>query len=229
MANSAVFLLSIPYNDQIYRAVESASSFMLNMIDHYDYGGIFVGMGIESMGIPLPSELIMPYGGYLAYMGHLNFIAVVLIATLACLAGSLITYSISYYGGAPLFEKYGKYVGIRKIELDAAQQWFRKYGETTIFFSRMIPGIRAYSSIPAGIFKMDVKKFSIYTFLGSLPWNFGLAYAGVYLGANWKTIESAYNDATTAMLALLIGATAFLLYKYKVKKTKILAEHKDHL
>jgi len=166
MTNLAVFLLSIPYHDQIYRAVESASSFMLNVIDQYDYSGIFVGMGIESIGIPLPSELIMPYGGYLAYMGHLNFIAVVLIATLACLAGSLITYSISYYGGAPLFEKYGKYVGIRKSELDAAQQWFHKYGDTTIFFSRMIPGIRAYSSIPAGIFKWMLKSSQFTRFWG---------------------------------------------------------------
>lgn len=89
MTNLAVFLLSIPYHDQIYRAVESASSSMLNVIDQYDYSGIFVGMGIESIGIPLPSELIMPYGGYLAYMGHLNFIAVVLIATLVCLEGRL--------------------------------------------------------------------------------------------------------------------------------------------
>ncbi len=91
-----------------------------------------------------------------------------------------------------------------KRELDAAQRWFDKYGQATVFFSRMIPGIRAYSSIPAGIFKMDIKKFSIYTFLGSLPWNFGLAYSGVYLGANWRAIESSYNHATTVILALLV-------------------------
>jgi membrane protein DedA with SNARE-associated domain len=228
MTNLAAFSLSIPYQDQIYRAIESASGFILNVIDHYDYSGIFIGMGIESIGIPLPSELIMPYGGYLAYIGHLNFITVVLIGTLACLAGSLVTYGLSYYGGAPLFEKYGRYVGIRKRELDVAQRWFDKYGQATVFFSRMIPGIRAYSSIPAGIFKMDIKKFSIYTFLGSLPWNIGLAYAGVYLGANWRAIESSYNRATIVILALLVSATMFLLYKYKIKKVKTLTEQDGH-
>ncbi len=228
MTNLATFLLSLPQQDQIYHALEGASGFILNVIDQYDYSGIFIGMGIESIGIPLPSELIMPYGGYLAYIGHLNFITVVLIGTLACLAGSLVTYGISYYGGAPLFEKYGRYAGISKRELDAAQHWFNKYGQVTVFFSRMIPGIRAYSSIPAGIFKMDVKKFSIYTFLGSLPWNFGLAYTGVWFGANWRVVESSYNLAVTVILALLIGATTFLLYKYKIKKVTTLAGQDGH-
>ncbi|MGZ4915906.1 MAG: DedA family protein [Halobacteriota archaeon] len=187
--------------DQLYSFLVQVSTYILGVIDMYGYYGIFVGMTIESMGIPLPSEIILPYGGYLAYLGHLNFFAVTLTGTFACLVGSLVTYFIAFYGGNYLFERYGKYVGMTKRELNVAQAWFNRYGEISVFISRMIPGVRAYSSIPAGICRMDVKKFSVYTFLGSLPWNLMLVFAGYYLGANWQSIAAAYYYIVVIVLA----------------------------
>ncbi len=210
-ASSLLILGSIV--DQLYSFLVQVSTYILGVIDAYGYFGIFVGMTIESIGIPLPSEIILPYGGYLAYLGDLNFVIVTFIGTLACVVGSLITYSIAYYGGNYLFERYGKYVGITKRELNVAYRWFDRYGEVSVFISRMIPGVRAYSSIPAGICRMDVKKFSVYTFLGSLPWNFALALAGYYLGANWQSISGAYYYLVAIILAGLLCAGIWLVLR----------------
>ncbi|MGZ4947219.1 MAG: DedA family protein [Halobacteriota archaeon] len=206
--------------EQLYSFLIQVSTYILNVIDTYGYYGILVGMTIESMGIPLPSEIILPYGGYLAYLGHLNFFAVTLTGTLACVVGSLFTYFIAFYGGNYLFERYGKYVGITKRELNVANAWFDRYGEISVFISRMIPGVRAYSSIPAGICRMDVKKFSVYTFLGSLPWNLALVFAGYYLGANWQSISAAYYYFVIIVLVVLlcVGIGFVLLKRAKTRE-----------
>jgi membrane protein DedA with SNARE-associated domain len=172
-------------------------------------------MTIESIGIPLPSEIILPYAGYLAYVGHLNLLGVILVGTLACLTGSLITYFIAFFGGNYLFERYGKYVGITQRELRLTNEWFDKYGEISVFVSRMVPGVRAYSSIPAGMYRMNVKKFAVYTFLGSLPWNAILAFVGFYLGANWKAIASAYYSIAAAVLLILAAAILVLVLRFR--------------
>ncbi len=203
--------------DQLYGFLIQVSTYILGVIDTYGYFGIFVGMTIESIGVPLPSEIILPYGGYLAYLGHLEFLLVTLVGTFACLAGSLVTYSIAFYGGNYLFERYGKYVGITKRELNVANVWFERYGEVFVFVSRMIPGIRAYSSIPAGICRMDVKKFSAYTFVGSLPWNFALVFAGYYLGASWQSISGAYYYLVAIILACLLCVGIALVLRKRVK------------
>ncbi len=204
--------------DQLYSFLIQVSTFILGVIDTYGYYGIFIGMTIESVGIPLPSEIILPYGGYLAYLGDLNFLVVILTGTFACLVGSLITYFIAFYGGNYLFERYGKYIGITTRELNVAHAWFDRHGEVSVLISRMVPGVRAYSSIPAGVCRMDVKKFSIYTFLGSLPWNFALALAGYYLGANWQSISAAYYYLVAIVLiGLLCTGIGFLLLRKRVK------------
>lgn len=145
--------------EQLYDLLLQVSSYVLGVIDAYGFAGIFAGMVIESIGIPLPSEIILPYGGYLAYLGRSNFWGVVIVGTFACLVGSLVTYFIALYGGNYLFERYGKYVGITERELHLANDWFDKYGEISVFVSRMVPGVRAYSSIPAGICRMDLRSF----------------------------------------------------------------------
>ncbi len=218
----AQLLAQGPIVDQLSSFLVQVSTFVLGVIDTYGYYGIFVGMTIESVGIPLPSELILPYGGYLAYLGHLNFIAVILVGTLACLVGSLITYSVSLYGGNYLFERYGVYIGMTKRELNLAQAWFDRYGEIFVFTSRMIPGVRAYSSIPAGICHMNILKFSVYTFLGSLPWNFALALAGYYLGANWQSISAVYYYAVAVVLIglLCVGIGYVLLKRSRTRRSQ---------
>jgi len=204
--------------DQLYEFVTQVSAFVLGAIDAFGYYGIFVGMTIESVGIPLPSEIILPYGGYLAYLGHLNFFAVVIVGTFACLVGSLCTYFVALHGGNYLFERYGKYIGVTRRELNIANTWFDKYGDISVFASRMVPGVRAYASIPAGICRMDIKKFAIYTFAGSLPWNLGLAVAGFYLGANWASISSAYYNVAGAALIMLTIVVALLVLRSRSVK-----------
>ncbi len=203
--------------DQIFNFLVQVSTYVLNIIDTYGYYGIFIGMTIESIGIPLPSELILPYGGYLAYLGHLNFLIVTLVGTFACLVGSLITYSVALYGGTYLFERYGKYMGITQRELNVANEWFDRYGEISVFISRMIPGVRAYSSIPAGICRMNVKKFAVYTFFGSLPWNLALAFAGYYLGANWQSIGAAYSYFVVIVLVCMLCIGMWWVLRKRVK------------
>lgn len=121
--------------DELYSFLAQVSSFVLSAIDAYGCYGIFVGMSIESVGMPLPSEIILPYAGYLAYLGNLNFLAVVLVGTSACLTGSLVTYFIAFFGGNYLFERYGKYLGTTHRELRVTNEWFDKYGEISVFVS----------------------------------------------------------------------------------------------
>ncbi len=208
--------------DQLYSLLVQVSNFVLGVIDTYGYLGIFVGMTIESIGIPLPSEVILPYGGYLVYLGHLNFLIVVLTGTLACLVGSLITYFIAFYGGNYLFERYGRYVGITKRELNIGYAWFERYGEVSVFVSRMVPGIRSFLSIPAGIYHMDIKKFSAYTFLGSLPWNLVLVAAGYYLGANWQRISAAYYYLVAIIVVGLICVGVWLVLRSRTNTRRLL-------
>jgi membrane protein DedA with SNARE-associated domain len=120
--------------DQLYNWLLQISSYILGVIDANEYAGIFIGMVIENIGIPLPSEIILPYAGYLAYLGRFNFWVVVIVSTFASLVGSLITYFIAFFGGNYFFERYGKYVGITERELHLANEWFEKYGEIFVFF-----------------------------------------------------------------------------------------------
>lgn len=189
--------------------LEALSSFAISAIEQLGYVGIFVGMTIESIGVPLPSEIIMPFAGYVVWEGKLTLIGITVAGTLGCLVGSLIAYGIGAFGGRPLLERYGKYVLIRPQELDRAEQWFEKYGEGAVFVSRLLPVVRAFISYPAGIVRMDVKKFSLYTVLGSLPWCFALAYVGVALGPHWEDIVGQLRYLN---IAVVLGAIALMVY-----------------
>jgi len=192
---------------------ETLSNFVIAVIEQLGYGGVFVGMTLESTGLPLPSEIIMAFAGYVVWEGQLTLLGITLAGTLGCLTGSLIAYGIGAYGGRPLLERYGKYVLIRKSELDRGEQWFAKHGESAVFISRLLPVVRTYISFPAGIVRMDVRKFSVYTFLGSLPFCFAFAYAGVALGPHWHSITRLsryFNVAVIVALAVLVG---YLIYR----------------
>jgi membrane protein DedA with SNARE-associated domain len=192
---------------------ETLSNFVIAVIEQLGYGGVFVGMTLESTGLPLPSEIIMAFAGYVVWEGQLTLLGITLAGTLGCLTGSLIAYGIGAYGGRPLLERYGKYVLIRKNELDRGEQWFAKHGESAVFISRLLPVVRTYISFPAGIVRMDVRKFSVYTFLGSLPFCFAFAYAGVALGPHWHSITRLsryFNVAVIVALAVLVG---YLIYR----------------
>jgi membrane protein DedA with SNARE-associated domain len=169
----------------IARIIELLSVFIVATISKLGYAGIVVLMAIESACIPLPSEIIMPFSGYLVYAGRFNLWAVGAAGAFGCVVGSLLAYWVGMYGGRPLIEKYGRYILISRHDLDLADRWFDRSGEVIVFASRLLPVIRTFIAFPAGVARMNLKKFVIYTFMGSLPWCLGLAYAGQKLGEQW--------------------------------------------
>ena len=171
----------------VARIIELLSAFIVATISALGYGGIILLMAIESACIPLPSEIIMPFSGYLVYTGELNLWIVSVAGAIGCVLGSLVAYWVGMHGGRPFIEKYGRYVLISHHDLDLADRWFDRFGEVIVFASRLLPVIRTFIAFPAGVSRMNLKKFVIYTFLGSLPWCLGLAYVGQKLGEQWDT------------------------------------------
>ena len=171
----------------VARIIELLSAFIVATISALGYGGIILLMAIESACIPLPSEIIMPFSGYLVYTGELNLWLVSVAGAIGCVLGSLVAYWVGMHGGRPFIEKYGRYVLISHHDLDLADRWFDRFGEVIVFASRLLPVIRTFIAFPAGVSRMNLKKFVVYTFLGSLPWCLGLAYVGQKLGEQWDT------------------------------------------
>ncbi|MFA6254947.1 MAG: DedA family protein [Patescibacteria group bacterium] len=194
--------------------IDILASIVTATINLIGYPGIFFLMLVESCGIPMPSEVIMPFSGFLVAAGKLNFWAVVLVGTIGNLVGSLLAYLIGFKGGRPLIEKYGKYLLISKHDLDLADYWFSHYGQLTVFFGRLLPVVRTYISFPAGIAKMDLKKFSFYTFIGAFPWCVLFAWLGVKMGDNWELIRQKLHNFDLAILILVILAIALYIWRH---------------
>lgn len=189
------------------------SNTLLNLFTTYGYLGIFLAMAIESCCIPLPSELIMPLAGFLAFQNRLNLAGDTLAGALGCVAGSMIAYWIGATGGRALLLKYGRFVLISHHDADRADEFFARHGDITIFLTRLMPIVRTFISLPAGIARMDFRKFVVFTFLGSLPWCFILAYAGYKLGEHWRDVGSTlhkYDALVVVIVVILVGL--FLYY-----------------
>ena len=167
--------------------------FVRHVYDLLNWPGVVVLMAIESACIPLPSEVVMPLSGWMLIkergLGALYTLTAGFYGALGCTIGSLVAYWVGARGGRPLLERYGKYVLITRHDLDRADRWFERYGELTIFFSRLLPVVRTFISFPAGVAKMHLGKFVIYTFVGSFPWCLGLAFGGYQLGEHWEQIR----------------------------------------
>jgi membrane protein DedA with SNARE-associated domain len=161
--------------------------FIIATISASGYAGVALLMGIESACIPLPSEIIMPFAGYLVFIGRFNLFLVATAGAIGCNLGSVAAYWIGAYGGRPAVERFGRYVLLSTHDLDRTTRFFQKYGSITVFVARLLPVVRTFIALPAGIAKMPQLKFHIYTFLGSWPWCFVLAYAGMKLGQGWET------------------------------------------
>jgi membrane protein DedA with SNARE-associated domain len=187
------------------------SAFVIATISTLGYGGVVLMMGIESACIPLPSEVIMPFSGYLVSTGRFNLQLVAIAGALGCLLGSYVAYFAGMYGGRPFLERYGRYVLIPRHELDIADRFFARWGSPAVFFSRLLPVIRTFIALPAGIARMDLWRFSIYTLLGSYPWCLALAYAGMKLGQHWRDAAPYFHRFDTAIgVVIVVGAVAFL-------------------
>jgi membrane protein DedA with SNARE-associated domain len=170
----------------IGRIIEFLSWLIILTISTLGYSGIVLLMAIESACIPLPSEIIMPFAGSLVATHEMNLWLVAVAGAVGCVLGSLVAYWVGSRGGRPLIEKYGRYVLVSPHDLDLADRWFANYGEIIVFVSRLLPAIRTFIAFPAGVARMNLKRFVIYTFAGSLPWCLGLAYVGQLLGEKWN-------------------------------------------
>jgi membrane protein DedA with SNARE-associated domain len=185
----------------------------LTLTETFGYWGIYVGMIIESSCIPLPSEAILLFSGFMVASGMLSFWIVVTAGVLGNLTGSILTYWIGASGGRSLLEKYGRYVLINAQHMEKADRWFNRYGDWTVFFTRNLPVIRTFISLPAGITRMNFPKFFIYTFIGCIPWNIALTFLGFKLGKNWHSIEPYFRPVSYVILAALIAGAAWFFYK----------------
>jgi membrane protein DedA with SNARE-associated domain len=203
----------------IIQLFDFITNFIIQVIKSTGYVGLFLLMAAESCGVPAPSTIVMPFSGFLVAMGKMNFWLVAITGTFANLSGSLLAYYISLKGGRPLLEKYGKYILIAKHDLDEADKWFAKYGEAAVFTSRLLPVIRTYISFPAGVAKMDVKKFLFYSFWGILPWNIAFTFIGIKLENNWEAVRGIV-DKFGAIIIILVFLAAGLYIRRHIKKRK---------
>jgi membrane protein DedA with SNARE-associated domain len=195
----------------IAKIIEFLSGIIVATISLLGYSGIVLLMAIESACIPLPSEIIMPFSGYLVSTGQMNLWLVGLAGAVGCVLGSLVAYWAGSKGGRPLIEKYGRYVLVSRHDLDLADRWFANYGEIIVFVSRLLPAVRTFISFPAGVARMNLKRFVFYTFTGSLPWCLGLAYVGQKLGEKWNqddTLKTWFHrfDFVIGIIGVLLAA-----------------------
>jgi len=188
--------------------------FIKSIIGATGYAGIAILMGIESACIPLPSELIMPFAGYLVFEGSMNLFWVATAGAIGCNLGSLVAYEVGHYGGRPLVERYGRWILMGRRELDWADRFFARWGHAAVFVARLLPVIRTFIALPAGIARMPRAKFHIYTFLGSWPWCFVLAYAGLKLGANWRSIGKYFHQMDAVIGVLLVAGLVWFVWSH---------------
>jgi membrane protein DedA with SNARE-associated domain len=194
---------------------------IITTINRVGYVGIFLLMSAESCGIPMPSEVIMPFSGFLVSSGKFMFWQVVIAGTLGNLFGSLLGYFIGLKGGRVIIEKYGKYILISRHDLNMADKWFAGHGELTVLIGRLLPVVRTYISFPAGIAKMNLKKFIVYTSLGAFPWAILFAWLGVKMGNHWNLIQKTLHDFDLVIAALiLVFIMLYILRHLKLSKQK---------
>jgi len=187
--------------------------FVVELVSGLGYFGVFVAMAIESACIPLPSEVILPFTGYMVYLGHFDFWLATLAATLGNLFGGLVAYYIGVWGGRPFIQRYGPYFLIKEKELRWTEDLFRKHGEVTVLVGRMLPVIRTFISLPAGIAKMNPLKMVLYTVLGAFPWCMFLIIVGEKLGANWNALKPLFHRLDVLIGLGILGGVGYFLYK----------------
>ncbi len=195
--------------------MEQFMQVFLEFIDVWGYLAVAVLMGLENACIPIPSELILGFGGYLIFAGKMSFVGALSAGMAGGIAGSIFAYYVGERGGRSFVDRYGKYFFIKKAHVDTAQDWFDKYGVKAVFFSRMLPIVRTFISLPAGFASVDIKKFLFYTIAGSLPWTALILYAGMTLGENWQVLMTIGHEASTVFIAVAVVIIAVLYIRYR--------------
>ena len=201
--------------------IEWGVELIMGILEFLGLPGVFVLMTIESTCIPVPSEIILPFAGALVYMDRLSIfgdplldtLMVALAGTFGCTAGSIIAYYIGILGGRPFVIRYGRYIRLNEGHLELAERWFEKYGDWAVFGSRLLPIIRTFISLPAGMARMPFKRFVVLSTLGSFPWCLALAYVGLVLGENWHAVEGLYRPLEVVVVLAAVALVAYYLYK----------------
>ncbi len=191
----------------IERIIVFLTGFTVAIISAGGYVGIALLMAIESACIPLPSEIIMPFAGYLVSTGELNLFWVATAGAIGCNLGSAVAYAVGRYAGLPFVKRWGRYVLITPKEVEHAHQFFEKWGSITVFVGRLLPVIRTFIALPAGVARMPLLKFHVYTFAGSWPWCYGLAWIGQELGARWNSdpqLKAIFHSADVVIGAVIV-------------------------
>jgi membrane protein DedA with SNARE-associated domain len=198
----------------IEAVISELSRFVIACISRFGYGGILFTMAIESACIPLPSEIIMPFSGYLVSTGEFTMLGVTLAGAVGNVVGSVAAYYAGLFGGRPFVERYGPYFLISHRDLDIADHWFQKYGEAAVFFSRMLPVVRTFISLPAGVAQMHFPRFVLFTFLGALPWCYVLAYVGVKMGERWDELRDYFHRFDIVIGLALVAALVLFVWSH---------------
>jgi membrane protein DedA with SNARE-associated domain len=189
--------------------------FATNVVGDLGLAGIFVLMVLESACIPIPSEATMLFAGFNVDRGEYTLLAATLVASLANVVGSWIAYGVGYFGRVDLIEKHGHRLFIKKHHLEVADRWFERHGDATVFFTRLLPIVRTFISLPAGVAKMPFWRFTIFTFLGCLPWMFMLTYIGMQVGSRWEEWKDSLHYVDYAVAAIIVLTAVYLFVKWR--------------
>jgi membrane protein DedA with SNARE-associated domain len=195
--------------------------FIKSVVAAAGYGGIVILMAIESACIPLPSELIMPFAGYLVHEGRFSLFWVATAGAIGCNLGSLVAYEIGRYGGRPLVEEYGRWILMGRRELNWADRFFLRWGYLAVFIGRLLPVIRTFIALPAGVARMPRGRFHLYTFLGSWPWCFALAWLGMKLGENWRELGRYFHQMDAVIFLLLVAGIVWFVRSHWQNRIRV--------
>jgi membrane protein DedA with SNARE-associated domain len=196
------------------KILAAITAFIIGTISSLGYLGIIALMAIESACVPLPSEVIMPFSGFLVWEGQFNLWLTGLAGAVGCVVGSVIAYWVGYWGGRPLVQRYRRYLLISGRDLQRADGWFDRYGDSTVFFSRLLPLIRTFISLPAGIARMHFGRFVLYTFLGSFPWCLALSYLGYRMGRHWESLRTYFHDFDMVILLAIAAGIGWWIWRH---------------
>lgn len=203
----------------VEQIIAVVAAWIIGVISAMGYPGIVLLMAIESACIPLPSEIIMPFAGYLVFKGELNLFAVATAGAIGCNLGSIVAYEIGKHGGRPAIERWGRYVLLNTRDLDWAERFFARHGSLTVLIARLLPVVRSFIAFPAGVARMPLGRFHLYTFIGSWPWCFGLAWLGKVLGEKWhsdpRVAATFHRFDLVIVLIIVAGAGWFVWHRLK--------------
>jgi membrane protein DedA with SNARE-associated domain len=207
----------------IAHIIEIVAAWITSVISSIGYVGVMLLMAIESACIPLPSEIIMPFAGYLVYTGRFSLLGVATWGAIGCNLGSVLAYEIGYYGGRPLALRYGHYFFVTQHELNTADRFFARWGSLAVLIARLLPVVRTFIALPAGIARMPRLKFHLYTFIGSWPWCFALAWIGMQLGEQWNKdprLKQWFHRMDGVILAVLVAGVAYFMWSHLKDRVK---------